>query len=149
MSAGRKPLNSTEKHGPGATDPPGTAELRRFGVSLAIGLSVVTLLQWWLRGSPSKVLPSVAVVLLVSAAAWPKALRPVHAVLVKVFTWLHWLLTRVLLALAFFCLITPARFLVQLLSKDPLKRRWEPDAPTYWEDPEEQPKEFDRYKNQF
>jgi hypothetical protein len=46
-------------------------------------------------------------------------------------------------------MITPARFLNQIFGSDPLKRAWMQDADTYWEDPEEQPTDRERYRNQF
>ena len=39
--------------------------------------------------------------------------------------------------------------IMRMAGKDPLKRAWNPEATTYWEDPEEQPAELERYFNQF
>jgi hypothetical protein len=58
-------------------------------------------------------------------------------------------MTRVLLSLAYFLLIVPGRVIMSIFGKDPLKRAWDPKATTYWEEPEEQPTELERYFNQF
>ncbi|MBI2434299.1 MAG: hypothetical protein HYV26_15690, partial [Candidatus Hydrogenedentes bacterium] len=46
-------------------------------------------------------------------------------------------------------IITPTRLMVKWFGDDPLKRRWLPDAASYWEAPEEQPTEIERYRQQF
>ena len=61
---------------------------------------------------------------------------------------LNWVMTRVVLTVAFYALITPARY-IRSFVKDPLKRRWDPAARTYWEDAEEQPDDVQKYFNQF
>jgi hypothetical protein len=62
---------------------------------------------------------------------------------------LNWFMTRMLLSLAFYLAITPVRIWIRLFGEDPLKRRWQPEATTYWEEAEEQPEEVERYFNQF
>ena len=64
-------------------------------------------------------------------------------------TALNWLMTHFLLTLSFFGMILPVGGVIRLFGNDPLKREWDPNALSYWEEPEEQPAEFDRYLNQF
>ena len=62
---------------------------------------------------------------------------------------LNWIMTRLLLSIIFYLMITPTRVLMRIFSDDPLKRRFEPDAETYWEEPDEQPDDPARYENMF
>ena len=62
---------------------------------------------------------------------------------------LNWVMTRVLLTIAFYLLVTPVALVYRLVAGDPLKRRWEPSESTYWEPPDEQPSDIDAYRNQF
>ncbi len=59
-----------------------------------------------------------------------------------------WVVTHVLLTAIFLLVVTPIGLLLRLLGKDPLARRIEPAADSYWvERPAETP--TDRYFNQF
>ena len=57
-------------------------------------------------------------------------------------------LSYVILGVLFFGIITPAGLLLRLAGKDPLERRWEPDASTYWVDSRE-PRAKSAYFKQF
>jgi len=124
---------------------------RNFGIVMAVAIAVLGLIRWALHGFEG--LPTrffgVAVVFLALGLAAPRGLRPVLVVWLKFSMALNWVMTRVLLTTAFFVLIMPTRLILWVAGNDPLKRAWDPGAPSYWEDPEEQPKEFERYLNQF
>lgn len=79
----------------------------------------------------------------------PRTLRPVLRLWLKFAEIMNWIMTRILLGATFFFVVTPIRGLMRLFSEDPLKRRWLPKEESYWEAPEEQPREFERYRDQF
>ena len=124
-------------------------EQRKFGLLMAAAFCVIGGIRWWLKGAPPSWIFTTALVFLIAAVAAPFVLRPVFAAWMKFAEALNWVMTRVLLTVAFYGLITPTRVLNQLFGSDPLKRAWRPDADTYWEDPEDQPAERERYRNQF
>lgn len=66
------------------------------------------------------------------AAAAPMALLPLYRIWVKFATALAWFNTRLLLALVFYLVITPIGLIMRLLGKDPLERKIDRSAPTYW-----------------
>lgn len=126
-------------------------EQRKFGLLMAVAISVLGLIRWWLHGFGG--LPwhffAVAAVFGGLGLVAPGLLKPVFWAWMKFSEGLNWVMTRVLLTLAFFLLIMPTRLILVILRKDTLNRAWDPQAATYWQDPEEQPEEFDRYLNQF
>jgi hypothetical protein len=65
------------------------------------------------------------------AVGWPDVLRKPHAVWMKVGMALGWLNSRVFLTLAYFLLFSPAAFLMRLIGKDPLNRRFDRALATY------------------
>jgi len=133
-----------------ALDATDRKEQRRFGVLVGGVLMAIGLFRWWRHGGEAPVwVLAVAAALIVLGLVLPRSLRwPLH-VWFKLALALNWVMTRVLLALAFTLLITPTRFLVKWFGEDPLKRDWLPDADTYWEEPDEQTDELERYLNQF
>ncbi len=126
-------------------------EQRKFGLLMAAAISVVGCIRWGLHGFEH--IPTyffaVAAVFLVLGLAVPKVLEPLFVVWMKFAEVLNWVMTRLLLSVAFFLLITPVRILVAIFSEDPLKRKWLPSSESYWEAAEEQPKELKDYRNQF
>jgi hypothetical protein len=60
----------------------------------------------------------------------------------------NWVVTRILLGVVFYGMITPGRLFLAVTGDDPLQRKWQPEALTYWEDPEDQPDELEAYMGQ-
>jgi len=126
-------------------------EQRKFGLTIGAAFAVLGLLRWAIGGFahfPQYFLILAAVLCALGLIA-PKALQPLFVVWIKLAIALNWVMTRVMLSLAFYLMITPVRLIIRLFGDDPLKRAWQPDAATYWEEPEDQPKELERYLNQF
>ncbi len=126
-------------------------EQRKFGILMAVCIGLIGLYRWWKHGFVE--LPTyffaVAAVFLVLGLIAPPVLRPVLIVWMKFAEALNWVMTRILLTLAFVILIIPVRVIMKIVGHDPLNRAWDPTAATYWEEPEDQPKEFERYLDQF
>lgn len=105
---------------------------RRFGFSVGIILTIVALWPLWYRGPIRPIPGSIAAVLLLLAL-----LRPV---------WLHWpmivwvwvtgkvalLVNWLVLAVAFYVVITPLALFFRLTGRDPMRRRFDKNAKTYW-----------------
>lgn len=127
------------------------SEQRKFGLVMGVAISVLGLIRWAIHGFA--VFPTyffiVAAVFAGLGLLFPRGLYPVFVVWIKFAEVLNWIMTRVLLSIAFFLMITPVRVLVRLFGEDPLKRRFLQESDTYWEDAEEQPEELERYLNQF
>jgi hypothetical protein len=131
-------------------------EQRNFGLVMAVAITALMGIRWAHRywkfadgALPSVWWPAVAGAFLLLALLYPRALKPLFYVWMQFAFALNWLITRILLSFVFLAMLAPGHLILVLARKDPLKRRWEPDALTYWDDPEDQPREFDRYKDQF
>ena len=124
-------------------------EQRAFGLVMAAAIVVVTLVHWLIRGDLATWPFYVSGAFFVLSLAAPAALKPVFVVWMKFAEVLNWIMTRLLLGIVFFLMITPMRLLMRIFSDDPLKRRFEPEAASYWEEPDEQPDDPARYENMF
>ena len=124
-------------------------EQRAFGLVMAAAIVVVTLVHWLIRGDLATWPFYVSGAFFVLSLVAPAALKPVFVVWMKFAEVLNWIMTRLLLGIVFYLMITPTRVLMRIFSDDPLKRRFEPDAETYWEEPDEQPEDPARYENMF
>jgi hypothetical protein len=129
-------------------------EQRKFGLLVGGVFGLIGLVRWGLhtwRGEDyfPTYLAVLAGVLIFFGVVWPKALQPIFVAWMKLAVVLNWIMTRLFLTIAFYGMITPVRFLIQRFGEDPLKRALLPPGATYWEAPEEQPADFNRYRKQY
>lgn len=126
--------------------------LRKFGfvvggVFLAIGVIWAYRRGWSLSIGPWLLLAASAP-LLVFGFLVPMALRPAYLVWMGGALVLGTIMTRVLLTVVFFGIVTPTALLMRLFGKDPMHRRPDPRASSYWiriaENPGT-PERMDRY----
>ncbi len=80
--------------------------------------------RWWSLG--------VAAVFLTMALLIPRALAPANRLWFKLGLLLHAMVSPIVMALLFFVVVTPTALIMRALGKDPLRLRFDPDAPTYW-----------------
>ena len=107
-------------------------ELRRFGLSLALALSVVGGLLVWRERPAGFYLLAASALMLLAAGLFPTLLRPLEWLLTRggrVFTAV---LTYVVLTLSFLLVITPMGLLLRLLRNDLLALKPAPNQPSFW-----------------
>lgn len=129
-------------------NPRNRTEQRKFGFGLCAALLVLAGLHWWLSGTRPVLLLMLAATFFIVSAVLPWALRPVLAGWIKVVLAINWVVTRALLSLVFYGMVTPVGIVLKLVGSDPLRRQREPEALTYWEDAEPQSDELDAYLGQ-
>ena len=139
---------------------PDRRQLRWFGAACAVvcgGLGAWLLATEHLFGfalSPTAarttawVLFSVAAAAAVLCAAVPAALRPLYVTMTVVTLPIGWVVSHVVLAIMFYGVITPFALVFRLIGRDPLHRKIDPDAETYWV-PRKPVKDAKRYFRQF
>jgi hypothetical protein len=112
---------------------PSRKELRTFGLSLGGACLVWAGILWW-RGKPdaARWLVMAAPVLAVIGLTVPIALRPLHAVWMPMAKAVARALTWLLLTLVYYLVFTPYGMLMRILGKDPLQRRLDRSASSYW-----------------
>ena len=125
-------------------------EQRKFGIVMAVAIAVLGCIRYALHSFEH--VPTnfflVAAVFLVLGVAIPIALQPVFYLWIKFAIVLNWIMTRVFLTVAFYLILTPISVFIRF-GADPLKRQWKGPEESYWDAPEDQPEEFERYKQQF
>ncbi len=130
---------------------PTPREVRQFALLalpafclLLAGLSLVRFASW-----PAALLLTGAA--LVSAALGVLRPRWMRAVLIA-WMWaawpIGWVVSHLLMAIIYYLVIAPIGLIMRALGRDPLQRRLDRDATTYWT-PREQEIDSDRYFRQF
>jgi len=131
-------------------------EQRKFGLVMGAAFAVLALVRMgfhrWSAGewaAPSYLLLDIGAVFALFGIFAPKGLQPVFWAWIKFAIGVNWVMTRFFLSIVYFILITPTRVVRALLGIDALKRKLDPGAATYWEEPDEQPDDPRRYLNQY
>ncbi|MBI5569497.1 MAG: hypothetical protein HY914_06080 [Desulfomonile tiedjei] len=104
---------------------------------------------FWKGSSTGYIWIGVGVALAVSRLI-PPLFRQIYKVWIAFSVILGYFVSRILLTLIFFLVVTPVGLVMRLTGRDPMDRKWDPAAPTYWKAKEqEQDPTVERYERQF
>ena len=111
---------------------PTASDYRKFGLFLA-GLFIVAGLVPLLRGHPVRWwAEGVGALFALVSLAYPKALRPLYRVSLKVGGVLGWINTRILLSVLFYGILTPIGLVLRWTRRGGTSWRGRAGSPTYW-----------------
>jgi hypothetical protein len=115
---------------------PGRTDLKWFGPILAVLFVIVGLIAMFRFDAPgvAKVVWAVGVPFVVAYFAVPALRIPIYVGYMTLVFPLGWLVSHVVLAVLFFLIVTPTALVLRIVRYDPLKRRWERQATSYWTD---------------
>lgn len=107
--------------------------LRKFGIILFFVFAFIAGLLFWRAKSSWSILLCIGLVFLFIGLLRPSSLKSFYRVWMAWAFVLGWLMTRILLTLTFFILITPlGLFLRKILGKDLLDEKMDREKETYW-----------------
>ncbi len=64
--------------------------------------------------------------------AFPQVIRVVYVVWMAVIFPIGWVVSHILMALIFYLVFTPVGLIMRLLGRDPMRRRFDREAESYW-----------------
>jgi hypothetical protein len=113
---------------------PSPRELAWFGLLLLIFCGVIGALARWRFDSPGagNVLWIVGVVLCAVYYALPFLRRWMFVGWMYIAFPIGWTISHILLLITYYLVFTPVGLIMRLTGRDPMNRRFEPDARTYW-----------------
>jgi ABC-type uncharacterized transport system permease subunit len=113
---------------------PTSRELKIFGVLFAMIFALLGAVFWWHAGWETAALvvwKSAGFILLAYIIA-PQIRRPVYLIWSYALYPIGYLITLVLMGVVFYLVITPTGLLMRLFGRDPLARKFQPEAESYW-----------------
>lgn len=129
---------------------PNRKELRQFSVALIVATAVVGGLLWWKIGpNPwSQGLWIGGPIAGVLGLAVPIAIKPLFIALSVAAFPIGIVVGTLALAIVYYLMVTPIGLFFRLIGRDPLRRRYDPSASSYWI-AREQRRGVGRYFQQF
>ena len=130
---------------------PTRTDLRVFGIGLAVFCAVIAVFCYRSDrdfGAVEGLLAAAAVLSVLLSLIVPGWLRPVYLVFIVLAFPIGWVMSHLLLAVVFYGVFTPIGLAMRIVGRDPLERRFDTKAETYWV-PCERQKSAEDYFRQF
>jgi hypothetical protein len=129
---------------------PTARALRQFAAAWLVFLLAAGAHQYFMRGHQlvGSVLMILAVVVGLLGLARPSAIRWIYVGLMVAAFPIGWMVTQIMLAVMFYCVITPVGVLFRLMGRDLLGRRPANEKTSYWTT-KEMPEDSRRYLRQY
>ncbi|MBN1341214.1 MAG: hypothetical protein JXQ73_00965 [Phycisphaerae bacterium] len=113
---------------------PTRRDLRVFGVIMLIGCGIVgAVLRSYDLAAAGKIVWAVGAGIGVLGLAAPPLVKPVYLLLTVVSWPIGYVVSHVVLAVFYYVIITGTGLIFRLVGRDPLQRKFEPGAPSYWQ----------------
>src|SRR3989344_4718326 len=122
-------------------------DLRKFGYTIGIAFVLLGGYFLWRGKSFALYVLSLAAILLLFGFMAPTWLKPIQKAWMTLALLLGWVMTRVILAIVFYLVITPIGLVLRLTGKDFMNRSFPGKEASYWLDHAERVKED--YERQF
>ena len=125
------------------------SDLRKFGITVGIILMIIAGFLFWKEKKSFQMLLSIGAVLYVFGLAIPIVLKPIYWMWMTFATILGWIMTRVILILLFYAILTPIGLISSVFGKQFLELKWNKTNITYWNNRKIHLLEKTQYEKQF
>ena len=109
-------------------------EIRKFGLVIAIALGVIGSFVYVKFGNFDVVgwLWGIGLLFLILGFILPSVLRPIYKIWMLLAFFIGGIVSRVILTVLFYVVLTPTGLVLRLFGKDVLDQRFEKDRESYW-----------------
>ncbi|MFH1791101.1 MAG: SxtJ family membrane protein [Candidatus Omnitrophota bacterium] len=127
----------------------GKKELREFGLTVGLILAILGGIALW-RGKPIGPYLLVPGILLAAAGIFmPHILKPLQKIWMGLAIVIGFFVSRIILSILFFLVMTPIGVMLRLCGKDILDQRMEREKDSYWHRRGPEKKTKESYNNQY
>ena len=127
----------------------GKKELRQFGITIGVVLGFLGAWFLWRGKEGSHLFLITAVVFFASGFLLPLLLKPLHKVWMTLALLLGWLMTRIILIILFYLVVTPIGLLARFCGKDFLNKKFDRKVNSHWLLRKPTPFDSKSYERQF
>jgi len=129
------------------------SDLRKFGLSVGIVLGLLGVLFWWRGKDFYSYFLFVSLILISLGLIAPAALKPFQKTWMRVAVIMGWFMTRLILSVLFYAVITPIGLIAKVSGKEFLDKKFDKLAnkniTSYWIHRRETTFDKSRYEKQF
>ena len=108
------------------------SDIRKFGITIGIILMIIAGFLFWKEKESYQIFLTVGTILFVLGILVPAVLKPIYWIWMIFATILGWIMTRVILSLLFYIIITPIGLILRFFGKQFLELKWDKSKESYW-----------------
>ena len=108
------------------------SDLRKFGITFGLILLIIAGFLFWKENELFQITLTVGVVLCMLGITLTVVLKPIYWMWMIFATILGWIMTRVILSVLFYAILTPIGLILRLFGKQFLELKWDKTDITYW-----------------
>lgn len=123
--------------------------VKKTGLTIGIVFILISLLLWYFGKSSFVYFSSVGGLFVILALVAIPVLRPFHKVWMMLSLMMGFVMSRIILTLLFYLVLTPVSFIAKLVGKKFMTLRIDKKATTYWEKRDNTVKQQIDYERQF
>ena len=124
-------------------------ELRQFGITMGIVLALLAGLLFWREKDNYFYLLILSILFFFIGLALPVTLKPLHKIWMTLATLIGWFVTRLIMIILFYLVVTPIGLLTRLCGKDFLDTKFKKNTNSYWVPRKTIKYDKGNYENQF
>ena len=124
-------------------------DLRQFGLSVGVVLALIGGLLLWRERPAYPYFMGTGAALMGLGLLLPSLLKPLQKIWMGFAVIMGWFMTRLILGILFYLILTPMSLLMRLFGKRFLDLRIDPALGSYWHQREDQEAGPERYEKQF
>ena len=125
------------------------SDLRKFGITIGTIFLIVAGFFFWKEKESFQLFLTIGITLFAVGIVIPVILKPVYWVWMVFATVLGWFMTRVILSLLFYVILTPIGLIARSFGKQFLDLKWNKTDSTYWNYHSESIFKKENYEKQF
>jgi len=124
-------------------------DLRKFGYTVGTVLLIITIFLFFKGRDSYRYFGTISILLIVCAIIFPIILRTLNKLWMIISILLGWLMTRVILLILFYLVLTPISLLTKIFKKDFLDLKFDDSGNSYWVKREKKILNTSDYEKQF
>ena len=124
-------------------------ELVKFGITIGIILILIAILLFLNGNTSYSLLFMFGVILILLGITIPKLLKPLYLIWMAFANLLGWIMTRVILTVLFFLILSPIALIARLFRNDFLNLKNNESITSYWNDRNDERRIKEMYEQQF
>jgi hypothetical protein len=110
----------------------GRSELRKFGITIGIVLGLLGGLFLWREKTYYSTFFIISILFLFLGLILPVVLKPIQKIWMMLAVLMGWFMTRIILIILFYLIVTPIGLLARLFGKDFLNTKFNRNLDSYW-----------------
>lgn len=107
-------------------------DVRKFAITVGLLLLLISGFLFWKERASFQPVLIIGIILLAGGVALPTIFKPIYWVWMAFAAILGWVMTRVILSVVFFLVVTPIGVISRMFGKQFLELRWDSSQDTYW-----------------